>query len=81
MDHKWGVGLHHPYRLGDPQRFIAGGGNRQWPTSGADRLHQPSLSQGFQRFIAAEKMRSGPEPEKWALWLHHPCPLGHAQRL
>ena len=32
--HKWATWVHHPYRLGDPHRFKAGGQNQKWPTSG-----------------------------------------------
>ena len=31
MAHKWARWLHHPYRLGDPHRFKAGGKIRSGP--------------------------------------------------
>ena len=32
--HQWARWLHHPCRLGGPQRFRAGGQHQNWPTSG-----------------------------------------------
>ena len=71
--HKWAKWLRHPYRLGDPQRFKAGGQNRKWPTSGQSGYVTPAVS-GIP--TTAERGSKSEVAHKWAKWLHHPCRLG-----
>ena len=66
--HLWARWLLNPCRLGDPHRFIAGGGIRSGPLVGK---------------VAASGIRSaserGAESEVahlWARWLRNPCRLG-----
>ena len=56
--HRWARWLHHPCRLGDPQRFRAGGQNRKWPIMGkvATSPLQPRGSPPLQ---------SGGQNQKW----------------
>ena len=40
----WAKRLRHPCRLGDPNRFRAGGGNQKWPTCGQSGYVTPAVS-------------------------------------
>ena len=53
--HKWAWWLHHPCRLGAPQRFRAGDQNQKWPTIGPGGLGVPNASE------RGTKIRSGPQ--------------------
>ena len=75
--HKWTRWLHHPYRLGDPHRFRAGGKIRSGPQVGKlatspllPRGSPPLQSGGAKSEVAG----------KCARWLHHPCRLGDPHR-
>ena len=71
--HKWAKWLRHPCRLGDPQRFKAGGKIRSGPqvdkvaTSPLPSRGSPPLQSGGGELEVADK---------WAEWLRHPCRLG-----
>ena len=71
--HTWARWLHHPCRLGDPQRFKAGGQNQKWPTSGQGGHITPAAS-GIPS--ASERGAKSEVAHKWARWLHHHCCLG-----
>ena len=75
--HKWARWLHHPCRLGDPQRLKTGGKIRSGPqmgkvaTSPLPPRGSPPLQIGGVKSEVAHK---------WARWLHHPCRPGDPQR-
>ena len=75
--HKWARWLHHPCRLGEAQRFRAGGKNQKWPTSWQDGYITLAAS-GIPS--ASERRAKTEVTHKWARWLHHPCRLGDPHR-
>ena len=75
--HKWARWLHHPCRLGDPQRFRAEGKNQQWPTYGQGGYITLAAS-GIP--TALERRAKSEVAHKWARWLHHPRRLGDPLR-
>ena len=79
--HKWAKWLRHPYRLGDPHRFRAGGGGgggiQKWPTCGQSGYVTPPAS-GIP--TASERGGNSKVAHKWAKWLRHPCRLGDPHR-
>ena len=77
MAHKWARWLHHPCRLGGPQRVRAGGQNQNWPSSGQGGYITPAAS-GFP--TASERGAESKVAHKWTRWLHHPCRLGVPHR-
>ena len=71
-------GLRHPCRLGDPQRFRAGGKIRSGPLVGKVAT-SPLPSRGS----PPPQSGGGAESEVahlWAKWLRHPCRLGDPHR-
>ena len=75
--HKWAKWLPHPYRIGDPHRFRAGGQNQKWPTSGQSGYLTPAVS-GIP--TATERGAKSEVAHKWAKWLPHPCRIGDPHR-
>ena len=75
--HKWAKWLPHPYRIGDPHRFRAGGQNQKWPTSGQNGYLTPAVS-GIP--TASERGAKSEVAHKWAKWLRHPCRIGDPHR-
>ena len=73
MAHKWAKWLPHPCRIGDPQRFRAGGQSQKWPTSGQSGYLTPAVWGDPHRFRAGSKVRSGPQVGKMAT---SPLPYG-----
>ena len=72
--HKWAKWLRHPYGLGDPHRFRAGGrGIQKWPTCGQSGYVTPAVS-GIP--TASERGAKSEVAHKWGKWLRHPCRLG-----
>ena len=89
----WAKWLHHPCRLGGPQRKEMA----TWPTCGQSGYITPAVLgvPNAQRGDNNEKWLLGPHVGKvatspllatgylahmWAKWLHHPCRLGGPQR-
>ena len=58
--HLWAKWLRHPYRLGDPHRFRAGGGGSEVAHLWAKWLRHPCRLGDPNRFRAGGKIRSGP---------------------
>ena len=77
VDHLWAKWLHHPCRLGDPQRCTAGGGSLKWPTCGQSGYVTPAVS-GIP--TASERAGKSEVAHLWAKWLRHPCRLGDPHR-
>ena len=75
--HKWAKWLPHPFRLGDPHRFRAGGQNQKWPTSGQSGYLTPAVS-GIP--TASERGAKSEVAHKWTKWLPHPCRIGDPHR-
>ena len=77
MAHKWAKWLHHPCRLGDPQRFRAGGKIRSGPLVG-------KVAMSPLPFRGSPPLQSGGQNQKWptcwAKWLRHPRRLGNSHR-
>ena len=75
--HKWANWLPHPCRIGEPDRFRAGGKIRSGPQVGEMatsplpyRGSPPLQSGGIKSEVA----------HKWAMWLPHPCRIGDPHR-
>ena len=75
--HKWAKWLPHPWRIGDPHRFRAGGQNQKWPTSGENGYLTPAVS-GIP--TASERGAESEVAHKWAKWLPHPCRIRDPHR-
>ena len=75
--HKWARWLHHPCRLGEAQRFRAGGKNQKWPTSGQGGYITLAVS-GIP--TASKRGAKSEVTHHWARWLHHPRRLGDPHR-
>ena len=75
--HLWAKWLRHPWRLGDPHRFRAGGGNQKWPTCGQSGYVTPDVS-GIP--TASERVGKSEVAHLWATWLRHPCRPGDPHR-
>ena len=58
--HLWARWLRNPCRLGDPERFRAGGQNRKWPTCGQGGCVTPAVSGIPTASERGNKIRSGP---------------------
>ena len=72
--HKWAKWLPHPFRLGDPHRFRAGGKRRSGPQVGK-MATSPLPYQG-----SPERGAKSEVAHKWAKWLPHPCRIGDPHR-
>ena len=75
--HLWAKWLRHPFRLGDPQRFRAGGKIRSGPLVGK-MATSPLLVSGIP--TASERGAKSEVAHLWAKWLRHPCRLGDPHR-
>ena len=75
--HKWAKWLPHPCRIGDPNRFRAGGQNQKWPTSGQSGYLTPAVS-GIP--TASERGAESEVAHKWAKRLPQPCRIGDPHR-
>ena len=75
--HKWAKWLPHPCRIGDPDRFKAGGQSQKWPTNGQSGYLTPAVS-GMP--TASERGEKSEVAHKWAKWLPHPCRIGDPHR-
>ena len=58
--HLWAKWLPHPWRLGDPHRFTAGGRNQKWPTCGQNAYLTPAGSGIPTASERGDKIRRGP---------------------
>ena len=74
---RWAKWLRHPFRLGDPNRFKAGGKIRSGPQVGTVAT-SPLPSRGSPMLQSGEG--ESDVAHKWAKWLHHPCRLGDPNR-
>ena len=75
--HKWAKWLPHPCRIGDPNRFRAGGKIRNGPQVGK-MATSPLPCRGFPPLQSGGKKSE--VAHKWAKWLPHPCRIGDPQR-
>ena len=66
LAHKWARWLHHPCRLGGPQRVTAGGQNQNWPSSGQGGYITPAASGVPTASERGDRMRIGPQVGKVA---------------
>ena len=64
--HLWAKWLPHPFRLGDPHRFTAGGQNQKWPPCGQGGYVTPSVPGIPTASQRGDKIRSGPLVNKVA---------------
>ena len=76
MAHKWTRWLHNPCRPGGPHRFKAGA-ESQLPTSGPGGYITPAA---WWVPTTSERGAQSDVANKWAGWLHNPCPLAGPQR-
>ena len=75
--HKWAKWLPHPCRIGDPDRFRAGGKIRSGPQVGKMATSTPAIS-GIP--TASKRGAKSEVARKWAKWLPHPCRIGDPHR-
>ena len=73
--HLWAKWLRHPYRLGDPHRFRAGGKIRSGPIVGKVAT-SPLPSRGSPPVQSGGGGGDSALAHLWAKWLRHPCHLG-----
>ena len=66
LAHKWARSLHHPCRLGGPQRVTAGGQNQNWPSSGQGGYITPAASGVPTASERGDRIRIGPQVGKVA---------------
>ena len=76
--HKWAKWLRHPYRLGDPHRFRAGGKIRTGPLAG--KVATSPLPSGGSPPLQSRGGGDSKVAHLWANWLRHPYRLGDPHR-
>ena len=76
--HKWAKWLPHPCRIGEPQRFKAGGKIRSGPQVGEMATSLTPAVSGIP--TASERGAKSEVAHKWANWLPHPCRIGEPHR-
>ena len=84
----WAKWLHHPCRLGGPQRLARGQKSEMamLPTCGQSGYITPAILGVPNAVLGSATLSAGTKPgngyvaHMWAKWLHHPCRLRGLQR-